>query len=442
MLIGFRVGNFRSFAADQTVHYSAFPDRAHESAHYVPTGLKAVPRLSKIAAIFGPNAGGKTNFLLGLATLRDLVLHSTAYSDSQFAENYTPFRFGLAPGSPTDFEIDVLLCRVRYRYALSHDAQRIRSERLLVYRTGKAQRWFERRFDELSQEEYWAPFSLNFTGPREMWRKATRPKALFLTTAAQLNSELLQPLFNWFAQGIDIVVPSETADRIPMATRIRDPGFKGRVLGLLRSVDLPVDDVRVAEPDLSPLGAATPGKFAANHSSNSLSPPAMEFLHARPGQSPVWLRSTYEAAGIQRLFELSGPLLETLEGGKLLVIDEFDAGLHPLVARYLIKLINDRHCADRCAQLLLTSHNTALMNPDILRRDEIWLIELGTDGASSLSPLRSKPHTRELVAKGYLRGHYGAVPEVPREPFTPTSLETRAASGAQHPAIHAPSIAR
>jgi uncharacterized protein len=417
LLVGFTVGNFRSFSSVQTIDFSDHASQAHNSTHSIPTGLKALPRLRRIAAVFGPNAGGKTNLLLAMATLRDLVLHSTTYSDSQFAERCTPFLFRPRSAAPTCFEIDLLLNRVRYRYTLAYDAQRITSERLLVYITGKAQRWFERKFEAAAQTEIWAPFSLNFTGPREMWRKATRPRALFLTTAAQLNCELLQPLFEWFEHGLEIVFLSDGADPARMATRIRNLAFKRQVLSLLRSADLLIDDVRVANPEAPPAGNVVPDEFAAKRASKAAPPPAFEFMHAAPGRPPAWIHSIYEAAGTRRLFELSGPLLDALQDGKLAVIDEFDLGLHPLVVRHLITRVNDRRHTDRSAQLLLTSHDTALMDPDVLRRDEIWLLELGADHASILLPLGTRPRKRELIAKSYLRGHYGAVPKLHDEPF-------------------------
>jgi AAA15 family ATPase/GTPase len=87
-----------------------------------------------------------------------------------------------------------------------------------------------------------------------------------------------------------------------------------------------------------------------------------------------------------------------------------------LVARFLIQLINDPQVSKRGAQLLLVSHNTTLMDLDILRRDEIWLMQLDGDRASQLSPLlRSSPRKRELIAKSYLKGAYGAVPRIQPE---------------------------
>jgi hypothetical protein len=414
MLIGFKFENFRSFLAEQSFSFSTSADRTHEATHLMPTGMKAVPKISRAAIAFGPNASGKTNLLLALATFRDLVLHSTAFSEAQFSERHTPFKFGPSASQATRFEIDVLLEHVRYRYCVSYDAKRIRAERLLVYRTGKSQRWFDRHWDAAAQRDEWAPFSPNFNGPREMWRKATRPKALFLTTAAQLNCELLAPLKDWIEHRLEVLFPADMSDLNRIAARIQDAQVKSRILGLLRAVDIHVDDVRVAEqpphgasgPVVPPIGA--PAYFHAGGTRRSI-----EFLHAREGWLPMWLDSVFEAAGTRRLIGLFGPLLQAIEIGKLLLIDEFDVGLHPLVARYLIQLITDPRASDRGAQLLLTSHNTTLMDLDILRRDEIWLVQSDEKRSSTLSPLlRSSPRKHELISKNYLRGRYGAVPAI------------------------------
>jgi hypothetical protein len=409
MLIGFRFQNFRSFLAEQSFSFSTSSDRTHESTHLIKTGMKAVPRISKAAIVFGPNASGKTNLLIALATFRDLILHSSGYTDLQFSERHTPFRFGPSITQPTEFEIDVLLNRIRYRYAISYDSQRIRSERLLVHRTGKSQRWFERHYDEAARKETWAPFSPNFNGPREMWRKATRSKALFLTTASQLNSEQLAPLLHWIEHRLEILFPGDMSDVNRIAMRIQDETFKARVLELMSAVDIHVDDVRFAEQDPSraDLGPPSGSGFLKRGSAHR----SIEFLYARDGLVPMWLDSGFEAAGTQRLIGLFGPLLQAAENGKLLLIDEFDASLHPLVARFLIRLINDPGVSNKGAQLLLTSHNTTLMDLDILRRDEIWLVQLDGRHASNLMPLlRSSPRKHELIAKNYLKGRYGAVP--------------------------------
>jgi hypothetical protein len=151
----------------------------------------------------------------------------------------------------------------------------------------------------------------------------------------------------------------------------------------------------------------------------------VEFLYARQGWPPVWLPSEYEAAGIHRVFGLFGPLLDTIDHDKLLVVDEFDANLHPLIARFLIRFINDPALSRGMAQLLLISHNTTLMDLDMLRRDEIWLTQLDEAHATVLSTVqRLSPRKHEQIAKGYLRGRYGAVPSI--QPDMPALAGDRA----------------
>jgi hypothetical protein len=412
VLIGFKLRNFRSFADEQTLSYVMSPDHAHESTHCIRTGVKSVPRLSRAAILFGPNAGGKTNLINALITLKDLALHSTALTGREFAERYTPFRFGAWASRPTEFELDVLLDEIRYRYTLAYDAERVVAERLLVYRTGKSQRWFERRPGRVRNAEAWTPFSPSFNGAREMWRKATGSRALFLTAAARLNSEQLQPLFRWFERGLTIVLPEEIGDLSRLVPHVRDRDFKGWALRMLRSVDIRVDDLRVAEPDTSAESGA--GRLSpAGHPARSPVRTPIQFLHSRAGKSSVWLDAAFESAGTHRLLGLLVPLLRAIQNDELMVIDEFDTSLHPLVARFLIQIINDPEIVGRRAQLLLTSHNTTLMDLQILRRDEIWLVELGADHASVLSPvLRAGPRKNEMIGKGYLRGRYGAVPRI------------------------------
>ena len=415
MLIGFKFANFRSFLTEQTFSFLTSSDPMHESTHLMQTGMRAVPRVSKAAIVFGPNASGKTNLLIALATFRDLMLYSADYSSSQLRERYTPFRFGGAASRPTEFEIDLWLDHVRYRYSMAYDAERVLAERLLVYRTGKSQRWFDRRFDPASQQAEWAPFSPNFHGPREMWRKSTRPTALFMTTAARLKSAQLAPLLNWVEHCMEILLPADIADLSRFAVRIQDVNFKARVLEVLRATDIQVADIRIARQEIPPASRPAPAQAASRSLAGSSKQIAMrssiEVRYARPGSAPVWLDSVFEAAGTHRLMGLMVPFLEAIEHGKLLLIDEFDTSLHPLVARFLVQLINDPAVSNHGAQLLLTSHNTTLMDLDFLRRDEIWLVRLNENQTSSLSPLlRSSPRKHELIAKNYLKGRYGAVP--------------------------------
>jgi uncharacterized protein len=399
MLIGFSVANFRSFHAKQSVNFVASSDDTHRSTHCMPTGYRAIPLLNRTAVVFGPNASGKTNLFIALRTMRDLVLNSTTLSESQFRSKFSPFGFNNTNALPTEFEVDLLLDGSRYKYALSYDAARIVYERLTVYTGRKPQRWFERRFDADAQSEKWAPFSVNVEGQREMWRKATGPRALFVTTAAQLDGEQFTPLLRWFQTQLEIVLSSsDHSDYAALIRRMRDKQFKHRILNVLQAVNIPIDDIRLIERD--DMSETSPSA-------------AVEVSYALAGVPHAWVNLDNEAAGVQRLFFLLGPLLDTIQSGKLAIIDNFDAALHPLVTRFLLQLNSEKLGERQQAQLLLSSHNTALMDLDILRRDEIWLMDTDRDHSSKLASM-SKYHLRrrEMIAKYYLRGRYGAVPVI------------------------------
>jgi hypothetical protein len=414
MLIGFSVANFRSFHARQSLSFISTSDDSHRETHCLATGFRAVPTLNRTAVMFGPNASGKTNFFLALRSLRDLVLNSTILTEDQYREAYCPFGFERSDSAPTELEIDLLLEGDRYKYAIAFSDRRITYERLTVYSGRKPQRWFERSFDAGSQVENWAPFSVNVAGHREMWRKATRPRALFVTTAAQLDGEQFVPLLRWFQTHLEFVLtPADYFDASALTQRMHDAHFKSSILDVLHMINIPIDDIRMIERTNSGDGKQRSESLLLDRSERDGrgSGDAIEVSYAKPGASPVWVNLAKEGAGVRRLFFLLGPLLDTIRSSKLAVVDNFDAALHPLVSRFLLQMNSMKSSKSHGAQLLLSSHNTSLMDLEILRRDEIWLMDTDSDRASRLSSM-SKHHLRrrEMIAKHYLRGRYGGVP--------------------------------
>jgi AAA15 family ATPase/GTPase len=117
-----------------------------------------------------------------------------------------------------------------------------------------------------------------------------------------------------------------------------------------------------------------------------------------------------ESQGTQKLFSLAGPLLDIITGGKVLVIDELDRSLHPLLVRQIIRTFHD---PDRsgAAQLVFSTHDTSLLDMQLLRRDQIWLAEKTKTQATRLVPLMDfSPRKGEALERGYLGGRYGGIP--------------------------------
>jgi AAA15 family ATPase/GTPase len=118
-----------------------------------------------------------------------------------------------------------------------------------------------------------------------------------------------------------------------------------------------------------------------------------------------------ESGGAQKLFALTGPLFDILENGSVLIVDELNRGLHPLLVRALVALFQNPENNPHGAQLLFTTHETNLLDPEFLRRDQIWFTEKNAEQASKLFPLTDfAPRKNEAFESGYLSGRYGAVP--------------------------------
>jgi len=416
MIIQFRVRNFRSLRDEQVLSFVADRDKALVRTHCIETGVKAIPALLRSGIVYGANASGKSTIIFALATLRNLVLTSNSLPEVLFAEQYTPFRLDRgAATSPTEFELTILLEGVRYQYGFAYDAQRIWSEYLNVYRTNKGQEWFERKWNDKTGEYDWAEFSTHFKGQKDVWRKATRPQALFLSTAVQLNSEQLKPLFDWITIKMTILTWSGLLNLAPTLQRMDEPGFKDRVLALLRAADIHIADIGI---DKHPghqvdfkLEVGKPPEFIAREQEVSV----VKFLHRIKDEDDVWFDGRFESAGTQKLLAYMGPLLDALDSGKFLAIDELDSSLHPMLMRFVLSLLHDPEISKHGAQLLITTHDTSLLDLDIVRRDQIWFVEKDERQASKLFPLSDfSPRKNEALERGYLRGRYGALPFLSR----------------------------
>ena len=416
MLLEFKVRNFRSLRDEQTLSFIASSDREHAATHCIATGLKNPSSVTRGAIVYGANAGGKSNLIFALATMGRLVVQSTAMTQPVFAEQYTPFRLDRESSkSPVEFELNLLIDSVRYQYGFSFDAQRICSEWLVVYKTGKGQAWFDRTWNSAKNEFDWAPFSSYFSGPKDTWKQATRPSALFLTTAIQLNNEQLKPLSDWFTNGVSILNWMGPAGVGLTLQRLEDPAFKARALDLMRAADIHITDIEVEKQPGHQiefkLEAGKPPEFASSDQDVQV----VKYWHRIDGEDAVAFDGRYESAGTQRLLSYIGPLLDAIETGKLLVIDEIDSSLHPMVVRFVLQLLLDPSVSKSGAQFWLTTHDTSLLDTELLRRDQIWFVEKNDRQASRLYPLTEfKPRKNEALERAYLRARYGGVPYIDR----------------------------
>jgi predicted ATP-dependent endonuclease of OLD family len=406
----FRVKNFKSIRDSQTLSMAATSDKSLEDTHVLqPEGIPQ--RLLKLAAIYGPNAGGKSNLLQALEFMKMKVVEPSFPYASLEDDEYEvcPF-FRLAQNAkntPSEFEVTYAENGVRYQYSFALLRSRVVEERLSVYKSGKPQEWFHRTADAQTDEDIYK-FSAYFKGQKMVWQKSTRKEALFLSVAANLNSEQLRPVHNWF-----LSLAIKTDSRLPLneeeiSASLKDARIKQDIMAFLSAADVGIADVVLR---------TTIEKMRIRHK-DTKEPQVVE----RERQRPVFVHRNDEGVGEEfepqeesrgtwRLFLLAFLLLKILKKGDILVLDELETSLHPALARFVVGLFNSADNKNG-AQLIFSTHNAGLLDiKEIFRRDQIWFVEKDKAQATVLYSLTDfNPRKDAAVESGYLTGRYGAIP--------------------------------
>lgn len=410
MLLEFRVRNYRSIRDEQLLSLVASSDGELSDTHLVPTGLKSLPSAVRSAVVYGPNASGKSTLLFALNYMRALVAESAAVIQPGQTYNVQAFKLDETfAKAPTAFELAFLLDGIRYQYAFEMTPQHFVSESLVVYRTPKPTQLFARRLMK-DGETYEYEFSAYLTGPRKIWQESTRPNALFLSTAAQLNSELLSPVFRWIVDSIVFLPAGAVIDHDFTTSLLATEEGRSAIRDFLSAADISIDDIQ-AVPRKGFRQQVVFREGGVAHASREES----EFLvpifqHSTPKGSAKF-ELNEESQGTQRLYGLVAPVLDVLNSGRTLVVDELDSSLHPLLVRRLISMFHDPALNKAGAQLIFSTHDTSLLDHTLFRRDQIWFTEKDSDQATRIYPLTDfSPRKREAWERGYLTGRYGAVP--------------------------------
>jgi AAA15 family ATPase/GTPase len=413
MLIEFRVTNYRSFRETQKFSMVSGPGVEHLGTNTFDCRIPDL-RLLRSAAVYGANAAGKTNLLRALQFMQNFIVNSAASSLITGPTPHDPFKFDLITrNSISEYEVAFIQDGIRYEYGFAIGPDRVEKEWLIEYPRGRARRLFDRQFNKSKSKDEWK-FSSYFRGNRVVWSEATRPNALFLSTAVQLNSIQLLPVAHWFQRKLVVVVGTTTVNQLLTIKFLDEPTGKSRLLSFMREADPGIADVDLRrEPLLAgtmmfgmqdiiePTG--TPG-----------APPnviKITFAHRSKDSASSTLDLKEESNGTQILFRMAGAWLNVLANGEIFLIDEIETSLHPLLTTLLIANFHSDTTNPNNAQLIFTTHNTSLLNQELFRRDQIWFVEKDQSGATTLFPLTDfSPRNDEAIERGYLRGRYGALP--------------------------------
>ncbi len=405
MLFRFRTRNFRSIRDEVELtlvasNLSDLPESVIETPFAERGALRA-------AAIYGPNASGKSNLLLAMKFL------STAIETSQRSwptEGVPRERFLLDEESALKaslFEADIAINDVRYVYGFEVDSERVISEWLHAYPTARRRMLFEREGEVFS-------FGKHLGGENNTIKSLTRANSLFLSAAAQNNHEQLLPIYQWFSSAWSFVIGNRQDLTATTAQTASEDRFRKSMSRLVTAADLGIESFET--PDESKRDRAKRIAFSWLEGKTPEIPvgKTVSFVHRGANKAPsISLPLTAESDGTLAYFGLLGPVLTTLSTGGLLFIDEITSSLHPMLAMEIVRLFNSPAENPKGAQLLFTTHDTSLLDGQILRRDQVWLTEKDESGGTHLYPLTEfKPRRGENIRSGYLQGRYGAVPLV------------------------------
>jgi uncharacterized protein len=379
-------------------------------------------RVLVIAGIYGPNASGKSNVVEALAWLSMAVGRSLRAWD-QFVPR-EPFKFDPGPETPSTYEVEMIVHDVRYAYRVEVDDSAVLFEGLYSYPERRRRVLFEReglevhfrrglgalagtrellthttlalsaamRFDDAEV----GPFGRRLSGIRVLGARRRVPwqgLPTGATAAYEPGQAMTEQLFD-SPGASDQLSLFDDSDRTPLDGR-------DSALALLRFADFGIDDVQVVREGQD--DALLPTRPRRR----------LRFIHRVDGQE-VPFDLAEESAGTQTWFALIGPALTALRHGQVLLFDEIDSSLHPKLSARLLELFQDPKTNPRGAQLIFTTHDTSLLN--YLNRDEVWLTEKGSDGATTLTALAEyggdKVRRSLNLERAYLQGRFGAVPEL------------------------------
>lgn len=414
MLIEFSVANFRSIKEKQVLSLAAIRGGELDESNTFQSGISKLPKLVRSAVMYGANASGKSNSIRALGLMQFLVVNSFSALQEGQTVPVTPFLFDPESAkSPTEFEMTFISEGVRYQYGFSANQRIITEEWLIAYPESKPQRWFERTFNNETSAYDWQ-FSRNFSGQKEVIKTATRSNALFLSTAIQLNNDQLKPVFNWFATKLAVILPGTNINLQFTIDRCTSEREKRLIMSFMNAADMSIVNIdfekRLFSPTMVPTIIAPEFREKMIDDLRDKELTAVKFVH-NTDKGTVTLDLNDESQGTQKLFAFSGPWLDVLAQGKVLVIDELDTSLHPILVRHLVSLFHNSKINIKDAQLVITTHDTSLLDPEIYRRDQVWFTEKDTQGASTLySLVEFKPRKNEAFERGYLKGRYGALP--------------------------------
>jgi len=415
MLIEFSVGNYRSFKDRVTFSMVAANLVSKEKSIDINNTFEIDEELKllKSAAIYGANASGKSNLARALSFMKWFMVNSSKETQSTDEINVEPFRLSTeTEGKPSYFELAFLMDGRKYRYGFEVTQERVISEWLFYVPNIRETSLFERQLDSIKSSKVY-----NADGVQQR----TRSNALFLSVSAQFNVEIAERILEWLTDKLNIISGLHDGSYLNYTVKCFMDD-KADIVQLIKKLDLGISDIQVEQEDFTTdlLPDEMPDELkklivkAGGGKATSIGISHRKFdADGNYKSIEEFDLESHESEGTKKVFALAEPLVTALKEGEILIIDEFDARLHPLISLAIVKLFNSKEANPNNAQLIFMTHDTNLLSNKIFRRDQIWFTEKNRYSATDLYSLAEyKIRNDASFESDYIKGRYGAIPYI------------------------------
>lgn len=419
MLVKFTIDNYRSFGTLMSLDLMA----SNGIKDSIDGGFTntANGKILNTISFYGANSSGKTNFLRALGLMRSIVLHSVRLNDNEPLP-YEPFALSTREQRPTTMEVTFyeLSDRSLFTYGFSYNQTSIVKEWLHAkYPKKSAKTLFVREKNAITYIDD------TFTEGKDKANIKLNNNRLFLSLIGQLGGETSNRIINWYLKSLLVLSGIDDSNYYRRTRKkvYEDKEYKEGVSSLLCNMKLGFDEFLAEKVDMSnmPLPQGLPIDLVSQlRNETYIEISTIHNVYGTDGKvvnTALLNMEEHESAGTNKIFNLAGPIYESLKNGITLLIDELDSQMHPLISWQLVELYNSTTSNTQGAQLIFTTHDTHLLSKTLFRRDQIWFVEKNNQESSEIYQmlqatkyLKHSPRNDSNYQKNYISGKYGAIP--------------------------------
>lgn len=416
MILEFTVKNFLSIKDEVTLSMVASKDSSFEDNLLPYEDGKKIKNALKALVIYGANASGKTNVLKALQFFTWLIKSS---HEMQQGRRIPRDAFKLDKeykNEPSEFQIIFIHNDIKYLYGFSVTEDEVIDEYLYYYPNGRQSTIFDRKRDQYT-------FTIDVERQTELKNKFHSKNKLFIATESLWEYEKAKVPFEWLNNYLQILINHDRLEGYTGSSMHDDEKINMLVKKYIKLADVGIDDIDIDIKKSDDILKSDVFKLLSEDAKSKLLKEVQDaniidikMIHNAKDKDGNITNYEFdideESDGTQKFFGLLGPWLDALLNGYTIVIDELDIRLHTLLVKKLIEMFLDPDVNKNNAQLIFSTHDTNLLDSDILRRDQIWFTEKKEDKSTDLYSLYDFGGVRKNISieKGYLQGKYGAIP--------------------------------